>query len=123
MYFSKAGNYTVTQANLDGTGAVSLGNLNGLVHGIADLALDLQAGKMYLVDYNSCHGTVTRANLDGTGAVNLGNLSGLVNCANGIALDPALGPNGSLFVVNDHNVIMATMDGTGAVDLANLNNT
>ena len=48
MYVTNGGNNTVSQANLDGTGGVSLGNLNGTLDWPSGIALDVAAGKMYV---------------------------------------------------------------------------
>jgi DNA-binding beta-propeller fold protein YncE len=85
------GNYydstsSVVQANLDGSAAVSLGNLGGTLNGPSDIALDLSAGKMYLA--NKFNNTVTRANLDGSSPTSL-DLGATLQYPSGIALDTA----------------------------------
>ena len=84
MYVTNYGNDTISQANLDGTGGVSLGNLNGTLNGPWGIALDLAAGEMYVT--NNGNSTIRRANLDGTGGVSLGGLNGTLNGPVGIAL-------------------------------------
>jgi DNA-binding beta-propeller fold protein YncE len=44
MYVTNNGNHTISQANLDGTGGVSLGNLNGTLDGPFGIALDVPPG-------------------------------------------------------------------------------
>jgi len=85
MYVANYNNDTISRANLDGTGGVSLGNLGGTLNGPTGIALDLSNGYMYVANYNN--DTISRANLDGTGGVSLGNLGGTLNEPHGIALD------------------------------------
>jgi len=89
MYVTNSIISTVSQANLDGTGGISLGNLGGTLNGPFAIALDVAAGKMYVANHFS-H-TVSQANLDGTGGVSLGNLGGTLNWPLGIALDVPVG--------------------------------
>jgi DNA-binding beta-propeller fold protein YncE len=89
MYVPNWFTNTISQANLDGTGGVSLGNLGGTLNGTEGIALDLTAGKMYVVNF--INSTISQANLDGTGGVSLGNLGGLLNNPVGIALDLTAG--------------------------------
>jgi hypothetical protein len=120
MYVTNNGNSTISQANLDGTGGVSLGNLNGTLNGPWGIALDLTAGKMYVT--NDGNSTISQANLDGTGGVSLGNLGGTLNNPGGIALDLTAG---KMYVANFGNstISQANLDGTGGVSLGNLNGT
>jgi DNA-binding beta-propeller fold protein YncE len=92
--------HTISRANLDGTGGVSLGNLNGTLDGPTYIALDLTAGKMYVTNADS--DTISRANLDGTGGVSLGNLNGTLNGALGIALE-LTPPFGTLEILKFHD--------------------
>jgi hypothetical protein len=74
---------TVTRANLDGTGGVSLGNLGGLIDNPRGIALDVTNGKMYVINlFNK----VIQANLDGTGAVDLGNFNSTLATQYNIAI-------------------------------------
>jgi DNA-binding beta-propeller fold protein YncE len=84
MYVINFTSNTISQANLDGTGGVSLGNLNGTLNGPSDIALDLAAGKMYVINFTG--NTISQANLNGTGGVNLGNLNGTLNGPTSIAI-------------------------------------
>lgn len=77
----------VIVANLDGTGATNQGNPGGFLSRPFDIALDTQAGKMYIV--SSFNSSLVVANLDGTGAVDRGDLGGLLDNPRGIALLPA----------------------------------
>jgi len=118
MYVTNYGNHTVSQANLDGTGGVSLGNPNGTLNLPYGIALDTAAGKMYVTNGTN---TVSRANLYGSGGVSLGNLNGTLNSSRFIALDTAAG---KMYVVNGNNTVSrANLDGTGGVSLGNLNGT
>jgi hypothetical protein len=120
---------TVSQANLDGTGAVALAGLNGMVNSPMDIALDVAAGKMYVINYATAGpypAQVIQANLDGTGAVSLGNLNGtLYQCSStGLSLDTV---HGKMYVVHyggtgsGPGVSMANLDGTGGMYLGDLN--
>jgi len=90
MYVANTITNTVSQADLDGTGGVSLGNLNGTLYGPRGIALDVAAGKMYVT--NAANNTVSQANLDGTGGVSLGNLNSTLSMPVGIALGLAQEP-------------------------------
>jgi uncharacterized repeat protein (TIGR02543 family) len=120
MYVVNGATGTVIQANLDGTGGFSLGNLGGTLSNPLDIALDVPNNKMYVT--NSSNNTVSRANLDGTGGVNLGNLGGTLNQPYGIALDLV---NNKMYVVNNGNdtISQANLDGTGGVNLGDLGGT
>jgi hypothetical protein len=120
MYVPNFGNSTISQANLDGTGGVSLGNLNGTLNGTEGIALDLTAGKMYVPNFGNS--IISQANLDGTGGVSLGNLNGTLNSPIGIALDLTAG---KMYVTNNgtYTISQANLDGTGGVSLGNLNGT
>jgi hypothetical protein len=120
MYVANTIGNTVSQANLDGTGGVSLGNLNGTLTAPQFIALDLAHGKMYVVNSNNY--TVSQANLDGTGGISLGNLNGTLNNPVGIALDLA---HDKMYVANyfGNTVSQANLDGTGGVSLGTLNGT
>jgi len=88
MYVANNNSNTISQANLDGTGGVSLGNLNGTLNSPYGIVLDLFDSKMYVT--NSNNNTISQANLDGTGGVSLGNLNGTLDDPYGIALDVPL---------------------------------
>jgi DNA-binding beta-propeller fold protein YncE len=108
---------TVSQANLDGTGGVSLGNLGGTLNGPHCIALDVANNRIFVT--NNTGNTVVRANLDGTGGTTI--LGGF-NHPWGIALDVA---NNRMYVANGsgNNIIRANLDGSNVVDLGNLNGT
>jgi DNA-binding beta-propeller fold protein YncE len=119
MYVVNLNTNNIIQANLDGTGGVSLGNL-GTLNLPAGIALDVANGKMYVT--NNGNNTISRANLDGTGGTSLGNLGGTLNTPYDIALDVA---NGKLYVANfgNNTITKANLDGTGGVSLGNLGGT
>jgi len=122
MYVIGLGADTVVQANLDGTGAVGLGDLNGFPDGgVCAIAIDSVHSKMYVGSFFT---TLTQANLNGTGAVDLGDLNGTSHAVCGVALDI---PNGKLYVTNNgsnyNTVSQANLDGSGGVSLGNLNGT
>ena len=106
-----AGSNSIVQANPDGTGAVDLGNPGNFLTAGQRIALDSDAGKLYITDYDTYN--IIRVNVDGTGAENLGNIGGLLNRPAGIALDPAAG---KMYVANwtSDSLIWANLDGTGA---------
>jgi len=120
MYVANYNNDTISRANLDGTGGVSLGNLGGTLNGPTGIALDLSNGYMYVANYDD--NTISRANLDGTGGVSLGNLGGTLNGPQGIALDVW---SGYMYVANGtgNTISRANLDGTGGVSLGNLGGT
>lgn len=117
MYLTNHTNPNVVSANLDGSGAVNLGDLGAhLGTGYGDpygIALDLDARKMYVV----VRGTnmVVRANLDGSGAAPLTIGVPLVD-PYGIALD--LGA-GKMYIANTSTnaIVKANLDGSSAVSL------
>ena len=78
-------NGTITQANLDGTGAVSL-NFNGQLTGTVplDVAVTAAANRIYVVDFN---GNLFSADLNGGAPMNLGNLNGTLMAPRGMGLD------------------------------------
>jgi DNA-binding beta-propeller fold protein YncE len=119
MYVTNYGNDTISRANLDGTGGVSLGNLSGTLNGPAGIALDLAASEMCVTNYGYSS-TISGANLDGTGGVGLGDLNGTLNWSPGIALDLAAG---KMYVTNygSNTISRANLDGSGGVSLGNLN--
>jgi hypothetical protein len=121
IYVANDGDPTVSRANMDGTGGVDLGDLDGKLNGATYIALDVSAGKMYVTNWWNTSGVV-RANLDGTGGEYLGDLNGTLNNSLGIALDVAAG---KMYVVSytNNTVSRANLDGTGGVSLGNLNGT
>ncbi len=95
-----AGKHTVVRANLDGTGAEDFGNLGTTLNGPAGIALDVNAGKLYVTGWNS--NEVYRANLDGTNGESLGNLGATLTNSSGIALDvPVALPTTSIPTLNE----------------------
>ncbi|MGC2425220.1 MAG: PxKF domain-containing protein [Nitrospirota bacterium] len=118
--YGTSDNNSIVEENLDRTGPVNLGNLNGTLSDPGGIALDLVNGKMYVL--NPDINTVSVANLDGTGGVNLGNLGGTLDFPWGIALDT---DHGKMYVTNYHNntVSVANLDGTGGESLGDLNGT
>ena len=74
VYWIEYGRRRIMRANLDGSGAVSLGDLGGLLDSPLGIALDLSAGKMYIANYGD--NNIIRANLDGTNPEDLGDLGG-----------------------------------------------
>jgi len=117
MYVTNSGNNTVSRANLDGTGGVSLGDLNGTLDVPMGIALDVTGGKMYIV--NAGNSTISQANLDGSDGVSLGDLNGTLNGPRAIALDVV---GGKMYVTNTtvNNISQANLDGTGGVSLGDL---
>jgi len=117
IYVTNFSGNTIARANIDGTGGVSLGNLNGTLSNPIGVALDTVHGKMYVANYGS--GTISQANIDGTGGVSLGNIGGFLSGPYSIALDIAAG---KMYVVNYNTsiVVKANLDGTGAVSLGNI---
>jgi len=123
MYVANWGNNTISRANLDGTGGVSLGSLNGTLNLTFGIALDLAAGRMYVT--NTGNNTISRANLDGTGGVSLGSLNDTLNWPRGIALDLDAS---KMYVANSatiggSNISRANLDGSGGENLGSLNHT
>jgi len=116
-------NGVVIVANLDGTGATSLGDLGGTLVGPRGIALDTVHGKLYVASPGN--NTVVQANLDGTGPVAL-NLGGLLDGPYAIALDTV---HGKIYVASQNaensgsfsTIVQANLDGSGAVNLGNLN--
>jgi DNA-binding beta-propeller fold protein YncE len=117
IYVVNYSSSTVSQADQDGTGGISLGNLGGTLNGPHCIALDMANNRMFVT--NNAGNTVVRANLDGTGATTI--LGGF-NRPWGIALDVA---NNRMYVANgsSNNIIRANLDGSNVVDLGNLNGT
>ena len=114
-------NNKVLMSELDGTGIVDLGNLNGTLINPAGMALDPVHGTMYVTSFSG--NSVSRANLDGTGAVSLGNLGGLLDYPNDVALDI---DGGKMYIASERyggfgTVVRANLNGTGVVNLGNLN--
>ena len=114
IYITNEGNSTVSVANLDGTGAKNLGNLNGTLDVPTCIALDTTHGKMYV---GNASGTVSVANLDGTGAQVLNPQDwsewGLPQ---GIALDTIHGKMYAIMIQPGgpvNIVCIANLDGTG----------
>ena len=110
------GVYTVSQANLDGTGGIALAVAT--LDTPVGIALDVAAGKMYVA--NHVNSTVSQANLDGTGGIALAVAT--LDTPVGIALDVAAG---KMYVANmdTSTVSQANLDGTGGVSLGNLGGT
>jgi low density lipoprotein receptor-related protein 5/6 len=110
---------SIVWADLEGRGVKDLGDLGGLLTSPAGIALDVAAGKMYVVTGGN---TVVRANLDGTAGESLGNLNGTLNMSLKIALDLV---HGKMYTTNEGNstVSVANLDGTGGRNLGNLNGT
>ena len=120
MYVVIQGSNKISQANLDGTGVVDLGNLNATLNSPSAIALDVVAGKMYVA--NRLGDTISQANLDGSGGVDLGNLGGTLDGPTAIALDVVAG---KMYVANrvGDTISQANLDGSGGVDLGNLGGT
>lgn len=123
MYVSNGGGAgntpRIVVANLDGSTAVDLGNLNNLLNTPQGMAIDVAGGKMYVANQN---GTIVQANLNGTGATAL-TLGGLLTGT--IPLDVTLDVAGNRMYVVDFNgkLFRADLSGGNAADLGNLGGT
>lgn len=110
----------VIQANLDGTGAVELSDLDTTLRWPGDIAVDTVHDQLYFLD--GWHSTVFRTNLDGSGVEDLGTLDDLLDEPWGMALDL---DGGKMYVVNFNSstLVQANLDGTGAVNMGDLRGT
>ncbi len=116
MYTPNWDTNTISKANLDGSGGVSL-NLGLLNY---PFGIAISGERMYVVNYQNSK--VIRANLDGTGAQDIGNPGSFLSNPTGIAIS-----GGKMYIVaidvSPYKVVQANLDGTGAQDLGNLNGT
>ncbi len=107
---------SVIRANLDGSNAIDLGNIGGLLSNPNAIAVNASSGKLYVV--NESANSVVMSNLDGSNPVNL-TFGGLLQVPWGIALDVA---GGKIYVSVDGGsspVVRANLDGSGAEGLGN----
>jgi DNA-binding beta-propeller fold protein YncE len=115
IYAGNEGGDTITQSNLDGSGAVNL-TLNSLLKGPYGVALDVPGNKMYVANggggINGNTGFVVRANLDGSSATRLTKLDTFLTnymFPQGIAIDVA--GNTMYVAVQNSAIIVADLDG------------
>lgn len=114
MFVADKDDNSVIRANLDGSDAIDLGNIGGLLQNPTAIAVNSAAGKLYVV--NGSGNSVVMSNLDGSNPVNL-TFGGLLQAPYGIALDAA---GGKIYVsvdVGPSPVIRANLDGSGAEGL------
>ncbi len=102
IYWCDAANNQIRRVDFDGGNAEVLISVTGL----QDIALDLNAGKMYYL-VNGANAEVRRANLDGTGDENLITKAG--NTFRGIALDLV---NGLIYWTENGNIQRSNLDGS-----------
>jgi sugar lactone lactonase YvrE len=98
-------NGTITQANLDGTGGVSL-NLGGLLTGTIplDVTLNVAGNRIYVVDFN---GKVFTADLNGNNAMMISTAQWQLMAPRGIGLDVT---GGKMYVSNSMNSTVTRAD-------------
>jgi len=114
MYVASADSDDIVQSDLDGGNAISLGNLGGLFVSPLSLAIDFLGGRIYVGNGGGSMNIVC-ADLDGSNPVDLGDRGGrILDDVIDLAIDSR---NGTLYVVNNGEVVRCNLDGTDPVTL------
>lgn len=115
VFWANRETFTISFANLDGTGGADLATGSASVVAPFGTALDPAAGRIYWPNYEG--NTISFAELDGSGGGDLSTGSATVSGPVGVAVDPAAG---RIYWADSsgNKISFANLDGSGGGDLS-----